>query len=260
VQAQWNSSSTAHKMEGHAVEARLYAEDPTNDFLPTTGLIKCLDELSAEKSDGNFRIDTGYESQDSVGIHYDPMIAKIIGFGEDRSNAITNCWDGIDEVEVWPLKTNAAFLMNVLTYDEFIEAKLSTHFIGDHFKSLKPIKLIDYDEVYGLAALHLYYENKHDAKTPFGNHEGWRLNQTRKSCFIFEKNGEPISTCIVKDGPDFWKIKVGEKEFTYLLEDGAPDAKPEDVLLHYYNWDTTAKSGYVSIHRLGRSARRLMRW
>ncbi len=239
------------KMEGHAIEARLYAEDPANDFLPTSGLILCLDDLSAEKSDGDFRIDTGYESQETVGIHYDPMIAKIIGFGEGRSDAITNCWDGVDDIEVWPLKTNSAFLMNVLTNQDFIKANLSTHFIDDHFKYLKPVKLIERDEIYGLAALHLYYENKHSAETPFGDHRGWRLNSNKKVCFTFDKNGEPISTCIQKDGPDFWNISVGEKEFTFLMEDGPSIAKTEDALLHYYDWDTKTKPGYVSLHRLG---------
>ncbi|MEP3890790.1 MAG: acetyl/propionyl/methylcrotonyl-CoA carboxylase subunit alpha [Hellea sp.] len=239
------------KMEGHAVEARLYAEDPTNDFLPTTGLIRCLDDLSAEKSQGSFRIDTGYEDQDSVGIHYDPMIAKIIGFGEDRKGAIVNCWDGVDEIEVWPLKTNAAFLMNVLTYEDFLRANLSTHFINDYFNDLKPVKLIEFDEIYGLAGLHLYCEANDDTETPFGNHKGWRLNLEKNSTFIFEKNGEPLSVRIVKDGPDFWKIEVGENNYVYLLEDGPLNAKPQDVLLHYYDWDTKTKSDYVSLHRFG---------
>ena len=239
------------KMEGYAVEARLYAEDPTNDFLPTSGKILCLDDLSAEKSGDCFRIDAGYESPGLVGIHYDPMIAKIIGFGDEREEAIANCWDGIDEIEVWPLKTNSAFLMNVLTNDDFINANLSTHFIEDHIENLRPIKLIEHDEIYGLAAIHLYYEDKHSAETPFANHEGWRLNSNRKVRYTFDKNGEPFAACITEDGPDFWKVKIEDREYVFLLEDGASNAKAEDVLLHYYDWDTKTKSDYVSLHRFG---------
>ncbi len=117
---------------GHAIEARLYAEDPAKGFLPSVGRLDHFD-LGEEG-----RIETGVEEGDTISPFYDPMIAKLIGVGETRDEAIDELAAMLDDVEVWPVRTNAGFLFNAVLSDEFGSADLNTNFIGDHLDELLP--------------------------------------------------------------------------------------------------------------------------
>src|SRR5690348_2268875 len=119
-------------INGHAIEARLYAEDPSKGFLPSVGTLDHFD-LGDEG-----RIETGVEEGDQISPFYDPMIAKLIGRGETRDEAIGELASMLDGVEVWPVRTNAAFLFNALTQPEFEAAKIDTGFIERHLDALVP--------------------------------------------------------------------------------------------------------------------------
>ncbi|MBW0144677.1 acetyl-CoA carboxylase biotin carboxylase subunit [Sphingomicrobium clamense] len=119
-------------IDGHAIEARLYAEDPATGFLPSTGKLDHFD-LGDEG-----RIETGVEEGDVISPHYDPMIAKLVAWGEDRDEAIQGLADILDDLEVWPVRTNAAFLLRASTHPDFVDAKLDTSFIADHEDDLIP--------------------------------------------------------------------------------------------------------------------------
>ncbi|KZX94709.1 methylcrotonoyl-CoA carboxylase, partial [Erythrobacter sp. HI0019] len=108
---------------GHAIEARLYAEDPSSGFLPSTGPLDHFD-LGSEG-----RIETGVAEGDMISPHYDPMVAKLVVWEKTRADAIEALADIAESVEVWPVKTNAAFLGNALLEDDFVEAQLDTGFI-----------------------------------------------------------------------------------------------------------------------------------
>lgn len=108
---------------GHAIEARLYAEDPSSGFLPSTGPLDHFD-LGSEG-----RIETGVAEGDMISPHYDPMVAKLVVWEKTRADAIEALADIAESVEVWPVKTNAAFLANALLEDDFVEAELDTGFI-----------------------------------------------------------------------------------------------------------------------------------
>ena len=108
---------------GWAIEARLYAEDPSKGFLPSTGPLHHLD-LGHEG-----RIETGVEEGDEISPHYDPMVAKLVAWGETRDDAIDQLIAMTDGVEIWPVRTNAAFLGNALGEDDFADAVLDTGFI-----------------------------------------------------------------------------------------------------------------------------------
>jgi len=108
---------------GHAIEARLYAEDPSSGFLPSTGPLDHFD-LGSEG-----RIETGVAEGDMIAPHYDPMVAKLVVWEKTRADAIEALADIAESVEVWPVKTNAAFLANALLEDDFVEAQLDTGFI-----------------------------------------------------------------------------------------------------------------------------------
>src|SRR5262249_17219901 len=102
------------RLRGHSVEARLYAEDPAKDFLPA---IRRLAHLAFPPNDpaGPARIDTGVRQGDSVSIHYDPMIAKLIAWGEDRAAALRRMAQMLEQTRVAGLATNRDFLHAVVT-------------------------------------------------------------------------------------------------------------------------------------------------
>ena len=111
-------------INGWAMEARLYAEDPAKGFLPSTGRLDRLEFGLA------YRIDTGVQQGAEVSPFYDPMIAKVISHGFDRNEAVDRLIHTLNSVEIWPIKTNAAFLVRAADHREFREANLDTGFIG----------------------------------------------------------------------------------------------------------------------------------
>jgi len=119
-------------INGHAIEARLYAEDPARGFLPSVGRLDHFD-LGNEG-----RIETGVEEGDAISPFYDPMIAKLIASGESRDEAIDELAAMLDGVEVWPVRTNAAFLFNALVEPDFGDAQIDTGFIETHLDELVP--------------------------------------------------------------------------------------------------------------------------
>lgn len=113
------------EQKGHAIEARLYAEDPANDFLPSTGLLhvwrppEILDVL---------RIDSGVEEGTEVGVYYDPLLAKVIAHGEDRTSAIRKLTHALRQFAAQGVQTNREFLVEVLESKEFQSGRAHTGF------------------------------------------------------------------------------------------------------------------------------------
>jgi len=119
-------------INGWAIEARLYAEDPAKGFLPSVGRLEHFD-LGEEG-----RIETGVEEGDQISPFYDPMIAKLVARGDDRPEVIGALASILDEVEVWPVKTNAGFLFNALLDEDFGQARIDTGFIERKLDELVP--------------------------------------------------------------------------------------------------------------------------
>jgi 3-methylcrotonyl-CoA carboxylase alpha subunit len=120
------------KISGHAIEARLYAEDPAKGFLPSVGRLEHFDL----GDDG--RIDTGVEEGDAISPFYDPMIAKLIAHGSDRGEAIGKLAAVLDGIEVWPVRTNAGFLFNAVLNEDFAAGRIDTGFIERNLDALVP--------------------------------------------------------------------------------------------------------------------------
>ena len=112
-------------INGHAIEARLYAEDPAKGFLPSTGTLEMF-----AIDDGYARIETGVAQGDAISPFYDPMIAKIVTHAETREQAIGRMEDCLSQQLVFPVKTNAPFLLRALLSQEFTSAQLDTGLIG----------------------------------------------------------------------------------------------------------------------------------
>ncbi|MDD1015129.1 acetyl/propionyl/methylcrotonyl-CoA carboxylase subunit alpha [Pseudomonas rubra] len=128
-------SQTQVPLNGHAIEVRLYAEDPANDFLPATGHLA----LYRESAPGEGRrVDSGVSEGDDVSPFYDPMLGKLIAWGETREQARLRLLAMLDEFAIGGLKTNIAFLRRILAHPAFAEAELDTGFIPRYQEQLLP--------------------------------------------------------------------------------------------------------------------------
>jgi 3-methylcrotonyl-CoA carboxylase alpha subunit len=152
---------------GHAVEARLYAEDPAKGFLPSVGRLEHFDLGEAG------RVETGVEEGDAISPFYDPMIAKLVGSGGDREEAIGEIASMLDDVEVWPVRTNAAFLFNAVLHADFGSGRIDTGFIERNLAKLVPDPEPD-DAIWrGAAAVALAVDEEEES---LGGLAGFRLN------------------------------------------------------------------------------------
>jgi len=120
-------------IDGHAIEARLYAEDPANGFLPSAGRL----EIYRPHFEG-LRIETGYAQGDEVSRFYDPMIEKLVCHADDRTEAAKKLADFCAGIDVWPVKTNAPLLWRALEHPDFLAGDVTTAFIEAHLPDLLP--------------------------------------------------------------------------------------------------------------------------
>jgi geranyl-CoA carboxylase alpha subunit len=126
-------------LTGHAMEVRLYAEDPGANFIPQTGLLNLWQPASGE----GIRIDSGIHQGQIVSPFYDPMLAKIIAYGENREEARRRLVLAVEDSKLLGIKDNRAFLASILRNDTFIQGNATTAFIGDDFSqdpSLQPLQ------------------------------------------------------------------------------------------------------------------------
>lgn len=118
------------KFRGHAIECRIYAEDPANNFLPSTGKITHL-----KPSQGfGIREDRGIEQGGEISVYYDPMISKLVAHGQNRDEAIAKMKRALREYEILGVKVNIPFNLFVLNHPKFVEGDFDTHFVQHYFK------------------------------------------------------------------------------------------------------------------------------
>jgi 3-methylcrotonyl-CoA carboxylase alpha subunit len=120
------------EQRGHAIECRVYAEDPAGGFLPQAGLLR----LYREPAGPGIRIDSGVEEGAAVPVHYDPMLAKLIAHGESRGMAIDRAVAALRAFPILGVRTNIPFLIKVLGHPAFRAARLHTGFVDEHLSSL----------------------------------------------------------------------------------------------------------------------------
>lgn len=121
--------------KGHAIEGRLYAEDPRRSYMPSPGI---LTELVLPTASESVRVDTGVRQGDTVSPFYDPMIAKIIGYGATRTDAIGALATALAQVRVEGLKSNIELLRALLVSEAFVAGRIHTGFLQEHAKTLLP--------------------------------------------------------------------------------------------------------------------------
>jgi 3-methylcrotonyl-CoA carboxylase alpha subunit len=128
-------------IRGWAMEARLYAEDPANGFLPSTGPLDVLQLPAARSGKDELRYDMGVEAGDRVSDQYDPMLGKLIAHGESRDAAAEALAAACRAAQVWPVRTNLGFAARCLSHPEFLSGAVDTGFIERHLEALSEPEL-----------------------------------------------------------------------------------------------------------------------
>ena len=192
------------RIRGHAMEVRLYAEDPEREFLPQTGR---LEHLSFPPESSHVRVDTGVRTGDSIGIHYDPMIAKLIVWDIDRPAAVRRLRDVLAQTHVVGLATNVRFLQAIAAHPAFLAADLDTRFIERHRADLSPRVAATSPRVLAFAALGVLLERVNeararaalapDAQSPWNRTDGWRLNEEASDSLGFREGEEVVTVRVV---------------------------------------------------------------
>ena len=168
------TSQEAVRLDGAAVEVRLYAEDPAGGFLPQSGPVVDWHLPEAE----GLRVDSGVETGSAVGIHYDPMLAKIITSGASRDLALQRMRRALRSLSAQGLTTNRDFLLRVLSHPAFIAGDIDTHFIDRHIEDglLAPTPEADEQHAALVAALAEQQRRDNDRTLVPEVPSGWRNN------------------------------------------------------------------------------------
>jgi 3-methylcrotonyl-CoA carboxylase alpha subunit len=203
------------KGRGFAVEARLYAEDPAHDYLPSVGRIAHL--RWAQPSPG-LRQDTGVEAGDEVSTYYDPMLGKIIAWGESRVTAIDLLRRALGEIEIVGVATNRALLCSVLGDEEFRRGAVGTNFLGARKDHLRFGEEHAAAADMALAAVWCA-ARRTDGNALWEDTRGWRLAATASTTWAFGESlvsvDSPASDCYLV------RIKGQELSVRILARDAA---------------------------------------
>ncbi|MEX0960634.1 MAG: acetyl/propionyl/methylcrotonyl-CoA carboxylase subunit alpha [Burkholderiales bacterium] len=194
----------ALQISGHAIEARIYAEDPARGFLPAAGSITHLRQ-PAEST--HVRVDTGVRQGDEIGVNYDPMIAKLIAWDVDRPSALRRLRAALAGYEIVGLTTNVSFLQSVTAHRAFADAHaqpslLDTGLIERHRDELFAQPQPASDEVLALAVVaellevdeqaHRAALRSGDPYSPWHRRDGWRLNEDNHHTLVFHDDGRRV--------------------------------------------------------------------
>lgn len=159
------------KINGHALELRVYAEDPLNNFLPSIGT---LEKYVRPQGEG-VRVDDGYEEGMAIPIYYDPMIAKLATFGRNRTEAISKMLQAIKDYKIEGLSTTLPFGTFVFEHDAFISGKFDTHFVKNYYTPEKiKEKQKNNAEIAALVALKHYIESQDILKPVDNKSTSWK--------------------------------------------------------------------------------------
>jgi 3-methylcrotonyl-CoA carboxylase alpha subunit len=227
-------------LSGHALEARIYAEDPAKNFLPSTGRITYLATPAESR---HVRIDTGVRNGDAITPYYDPMIAKLIIWDTDRPAALARMRSALEQFQVVGVTTNTEFLARLVGCEAFASADLDTGLIERNRAVLLSAPPVAGDEVLALAALAelLSIESRArehaaasgDPCSPWGTCDGWRLNQDNHHILVFRQGErEQAVTAHYRPGRFELELPGGRHALTGAWQaDGSLIASLEDRVL-----------------------------
>ncbi|MCY4329479.1 MAG: ATP-grasp domain-containing protein [Endozoicomonadaceae bacterium] len=188
-------------IQGHAIETRLYAEQPAKNFIPVTGKINYLNWPADQDY---LRVETGVRSTDEITPWYDPMIAKLVTWGEDRNSAIKRMQDALKATKIAGLPTNRDFLIRLINIPDFLSGDVNTSLIVDHINTLFST---NEEIITALIATSFYvYHQRNDFM------KGWRLNLPETAHFLWaidEKEYHVILLYLTNK----WKIQINNNDY-----------------------------------------------
>ncbi|MDV5386379.1 acetyl/propionyl/methylcrotonyl-CoA carboxylase subunit alpha [Pseudomonas juntendi] len=197
---------------GHAIEVRLYAEDPANEFLPATGTLALYRESAA--GEGR-RVDSGVSEGDAVSPFYDPMLGKLIAWGDNREQARLRLLAMLDEFAIGGVKTNLAFLRRILAHPAFAAAQVDTGFIARHQAALlpapQPLPVSFWEAAaeawrQGLAG----QQREDDPGSPWAERSGLRLGLPARSSLHLVSAGQDHAVGLEHSAAPTWQL-LGEQ-------------------------------------------------
>ncbi|NNJ73293.1 MAG: acetyl/propionyl/methylcrotonyl-CoA carboxylase subunit alpha [Enterobacterales bacterium] len=210
---------------GHAFEIRLYAETPENDFLPATGRIAYMQTPTESQ---HVRIDSGVIQGDEISVYYDPMIAKLVVWGETRNSALSRLRGALADYQIVGFSTNIDFTANIIANQAFEAAELSTHFIDEHLAELLTRRHDICDEDVIVAALfdiskqmteaQQAAQDSNQSNSPWHNLNGWRNNLANSHICAYhrpqnEHDENTLSTAEVHFEEDHFVAELNDQSY-----------------------------------------------
>ena len=204
-------------LAGHAIEARLYAEDPSADFLPSTGPIKLWEPASGS----GIRIDSGIETGGEVSPFYDPMIAKLIAYGSSRDDARQKLIKALKETSLFGVRNNKSFLIDALSHDDFAKGAATTAFIGENFMDNDLKKKPVSNSVAAIAAV-LQYElarddamaNSLDVACKLIN---WSSASKITTPYLYLDEDKELAVYVTPNSDQEYHVTVGDQSLTLTM-------------------------------------------
>ena len=213
-------------INGHALEARIYAENPDKEFLPSIGLMRYLGTPEAVtfctgaegKSPARVRIDSGVRQGDAISPFYDPMIAKLIVWAEDRAAALVAMSAALSQYRVVGLATNVAFLKLLTESAAFSQADLDTGLIERNREALFPPPAPASPAILGLAVAAVLGVSADSRNDPWTSVAGWRMNGSlsRVLTFADETRNYRLVLDYARDG---WRLQFGERWLPFAIHE-----------------------------------------
>ncbi|MGB0589516.1 MAG: biotin carboxylase N-terminal domain-containing protein [Myxococcota bacterium] len=233
-------------LTGHAIEARLYAEDPANDFLPCTGTL--LDWHIPVTT--GVRVDSGVMTGGEVSVHYDPMLAKVIAYGATREAATRRLHTTLERSSLLGVVTNREFLCDVLATTAWADAELHTHFIEEHSDELQVSPdLTRIREAAAVASCHHILRVQSERTLLPGLAYGWRNNRSRSERYgwVSDATEAPINVLIGADTDLSWTVDVDGRACTLEVIQHTPDVLMValDGIARHYRVRTTATGVWI---------------
>ncbi|HEY2886470.1 MAG TPA: acetyl/propionyl/methylcrotonyl-CoA carboxylase subunit alpha [Rhizomicrobium sp.] len=193
------------RIKGHAIEVRLYAEDPSNGFLPSIGRLERL------RLSNDARVDSGVREGDVVTPFYDPMIAKLIAHDTTRESAVRKLAAALAQSEIAGVRTNNAFLKRALSHPEFIREDIDTGFIDRHIGELVPEQSMPDRCLQAAVRLILSEYDSAGLSDPWSAHDGFRLGGRTppKLEFVIDGKRVLVEASEATDGADAMRLSSG---------------------------------------------------
>lgn len=204
-------------IRGHSMEVRIYAEDPENDFLPTTGTLDYVQLPTL--INGQVRLDSGVVQGDEVSPYYDPMISKLIVWGEDRGQCLSNLKHALMEYQIAGVTTNLNFLRRLVNVEAFKQGDVNTQFIEQHNEQLIIAQALNAPHLMAAMCEHLltrkslgqHFSAHNNPSSPWFAQSSFRLNQPAREVFDFiDKQKNAFSIVVDTLGKNQWAMTLDE--------------------------------------------------